>query len=50
MKPFEAAILGTFLHGLAGDYAKEDLTKYSVLATDVIKYLPFAIKEVLIEE
>lgn len=50
MKPFDAAILGTFLHGLAGDYAKEDLTKYSVLATDVIKYLPFAIKEVLIEE
>lgn len=50
MKPFEAAILGTFLHGLSGEYAQNDLTKYSVLATDVIKYLPSAINEILNED
>ncbi len=50
MKPFEAAILGTYLHGLAGDFAQNDLTKYSVLASDVIKYLPSAIREILNED
>lgn len=50
MKPFEAAILGVFLHGLAGDYAKDELTKYSVLASDIIKYLPYAINEILKED
>lgn len=42
-----AAVLGVYLHGLAGDLAAENLTKYSVLATDIIKYLPFAIKTVI---
>lgn len=50
MKPFEAAMLGTYIHGLSGDYAAEDLTKYSVLATNVIEYLPFAINEITVEE
>lgn len=50
MKPFEAAILGTFLHGLSGEFAQTDLTKYSVLATDVIKYLPNAINEIINED
>ena len=49
MKPMDAAILGTYLHGLAGDYASENLTKYSVLATDVINYLPSAIKKIITE-
>ena len=44
-----AAIIGVYLHGLAGDLASEDLTKYSVLASDVIDYIPFAIKEILCE-
>ena len=47
---FDAAILGTYLHGLAGDLAASDLTKYSVLASDVINYLPFAIKKIISEE
>ena len=50
MRPFEAAILGTFLHGLAGDYAEDSLTKYSVLASDVIENIPNAINDILIEE
>ena len=50
MEPLDAAILGTYIHGLSGDYAAEDLTKYSVLATNVIEYLPFAINEIMVEE
>ncbi len=50
VSPFDSAIIGTFLHGLAGDIASVDLTKYSVLAKDVIDYLPFAIKQVLLQE
>ncbi|HIS87980.1 TPA: NAD(P)H-hydrate dehydratase [Candidatus Avigastranaerophilus faecigallinarum] len=50
LSPLDAAIIGTYLHGLAGDIAAADLTKYSVLASDVIDYLPFALKMVLSEE
>ncbi len=50
LSPLDAAIIGTYLHGLAGDIAAADLTKYSVLATDIIDYLPFALKMVLAEE
>lgn len=50
MSPLNAAVLGTYLHGLAGDIAASDLTKYSVMASDVIEYLPFAIKEINSEE
>lgn len=46
----DAAIVGVYLHGLSGDIASEDLTKYSVLASDIIEYIPFAIKEIIIEE
>ena len=48
--PFNAAILGTYLHGLAGDIAAAELTKYSVLASDVLNYLPYAIKKIISEE
>ena len=44
---FEASKLGVYLHSKAGELASKDLTEYSVLATDVIKYLPQAIKEIL---
>lgn len=49
LSPLDAAILGTYLHGLSGDIASNDLTKYSVMATDVIKYIPLALKEILSE-
>ena len=42
-----AAILGVFLHGLSGDIASLELTKYSVLASDVINFLPYAIKKII---
>ncbi len=45
--PLEAAKLGVYLHSRAGDIASEDLTEYSVMASDIPKYLPHAIKEIL---
>lgn len=44
MDLFEAAVLGVYLHGLSGDLAKEELTEYSVMAEDLISYIPYAIK------
>lgn len=46
-EPFYAAKLGVYLHGLAGDFAKNDLTEYGVLASDQIRYIPFAIKNII---
>ena len=47
VEPFEAAKLGVYLHSRAGEIASEDLTEYSVMASDIPKYLPSAIKELL---
>ena len=47
MSGFDAAIAGAYVHGLAGELASNDLTEYSVLASDVIEYLPFALNQVL---
>ena len=46
MTPYEAAKLGVYLHSKAGEIASEDLTQYSVLASDLIKYIPKAIAEI----
>jgi NAD(P)H-hydrate epimerase len=40
--PSEAAILGVYLHGLAGDIAKENLTEFGIIASDIIDALPKA--------
>ncbi len=41
---FNAACTAVYLHGLAGDFASEQLTEYSVIASDIIDYIPSAIK------
>lgn len=45
MEPFEAAKLGVYLHSRTGEIASEELTEYSVLASDLPNYLHKAIKE-----
>lgn len=42
---FAAASSGAYLHGAAADKAVLDLTEYSMVASDIIKYLPGAIKD-----
>jgi len=44
IQAFNAACLAVYLHGLAGELASKDLTEYSVLASDLINYIPAAIK------
>lgn len=41
---FEACCLAVYLHGLAGELASKDLTEYSTLSSDLINYIPKAIK------
>lgn len=41
---FASAKLGVFLHGLSGDFAEEEIGEDSLVASDIIKYLPKAIK------
>lgn len=36
----KAAILGVYLHGLAGDFAANALSQESMIASDIITYLP----------
>jgi ADP-dependent NAD(P)H-hydrate dehydratase / NAD(P)H-hydrate epimerase len=38
-EPYDAAVLGVFLHGLAGDIAAAELSKEAMIAGDLIKYL-----------
>lgn len=42
---YEAAKLGVYIHGLAGDLAVKDKTELSLIASDIIDYLPEAIKK-----
>ena len=37
---FSAAQLGVYLHGLAGDLARDDLGEISLIASDLLHYLP----------
>jgi len=45
LSPLDAGKLGVWLHGKAGEIAREKLTEYGVLASDVMELLPEAIKE-----
>ena len=40
--PKDAALLGVYLHGVAGDIAKENLDENAIIAGDLIHYLPMA--------
>ncbi|MCX6835522.1 MAG: hypothetical protein NTW07_10385 [candidate division Zixibacteria bacterium] len=38
--PYEAAVAGVFIHGLAGDLAADALTPRAMIAGDMIDFLP----------
>ncbi len=44
--PMEVAVLGIYLHGLAGDIALEDNSEESLLSGDIIRYLGMAFNEI----
>ena len=44
LSPLDAAKLGVFLHGTAGDLAAEKIGEPSLIASDLIEALPEAIK------
>lgn len=43
----DAAILGVYIHGLAGDVAAQKTTEYGLLASDLIEAIPVALKAIL---
>ena len=44
---FDASCLAVYLHGLTGELASVDLTEYCVLASDLLDYIPSAIKSII---
>lgn len=47
LPPREAATAAVLLHGRAGDLAAEELGQMSMLATDVLRFLPEAVRSIL---
>ena len=41
-----AAILGVYLHGLAGDFASEKFSQEALIASDIIFCMPYAFKQI----
>jgi hydroxyethylthiazole kinase-like uncharacterized protein yjeF len=46
LSPLEAAKWGVFLHGRAGDLVAQEIGEISLIASDIIDYLPDALAEV----
>lgn len=47
LNPFDASILAVYLHGKTAEIASKELTEYSTLASDLLKFIPAAIKTIL---
>ncbi len=47
MRPFDAAALGVYLHGRAAEIFSKEKTEYSLFASQIVNYIPLAIKELL---
>jgi NAD(P)H-hydrate epimerase len=48
-REFEAVLAAVYLHGLAGDIARESMGEHSLVATDLVKTLPEAFRRVQTE-
>jgi NAD(P)H-hydrate epimerase len=46
LSAFDAACLAVYVHGRAGDLAAQDLGQVAMIASDLLNYLPAAMKEV----
>ena len=46
--PLQSCVLGTWLHGMAGDIASEKFTQEAMVAGDIIACLPYAFKELVV--
>ena len=44
INPYDAAILGVYCHGLAGDLAARDKGEYGMIAMDILDNIPYSIK------
>lgn len=44
---YEANVLSVYLHGITAELASADLTEYSTLSSDLLNYIPKAIKTIL---
>lgn len=42
--PFKSCVLGTYSHGLAGDLAKDEMGEYGLIASDILKHIPMALR------
>ena len=45
LEVFEAAVLGVYVHGLAGDRARDTVGEVSLIALDLITHLPAAFED-----
>lgn len=45
MKAYESACLGAYIHGLAGDNAKQKIGTYALMASDIINNLSYVIND-----
>ncbi len=46
LSPYDAARLGVHVHGLAGDLAAAELGQVSLIASDLVRFLPAAFRQV----
>lgn len=47
LDPLRAALLGVYLHGLAGDLARDRLGEWSLIAGDIMEHLPLALQHLV---
>jgi hydroxyethylthiazole kinase-like uncharacterized protein yjeF len=47
IEPMKAAIAAVYIHGMAGDRAVHHLGEYGLMAGDIVREVPFTIKEII---
>lgn len=46
LAPWDAALAGVYLHGLAGDLAAKEKGEYGMIASDLVEKIPYAIQKI----